>query len=190
MNNVNPSRIEHLHECLQQEVMMSSKPFSWFRVVHKAVKCPDRRFHFWWRIASYWYTSDSNFLKARARGLNRKLISKYGADIQLSAHIGPGMVITHYQGIVINGSAVIGRNFRIRQNVTIGITGTNRNKLPISLKIGDNVTIGANSCVIGDQIRIGNNVTIGALSFINKDIPDYATVYNEKKIKIVPDKSI
>ncbi|CCK15710.1 Serine acetyltransferase [Cronobacter universalis NCTC 9529] len=46
--------------------------------------------------------------------------------------------------------------------------------------IGDNVSIGASSCIIADQISIGNNVVIGAMSFINKDIPDNCTVVTEK----------
>lgn len=39
-----------------------------------------------------------------------------------------------------------------------------------SVKIGNNVQIGANS-VIAPGVTIGDNVIIGALSFVNKDIP-------------------
>lgn len=45
--------------------------------------------------------------------------------------------------------------------------------------IGDNVEIGAHSCIIGD-VRIGDNVIIGAMSFINKDIPENSVVYCDK----------
>ncbi|TKK18926.1 serine acetyltransferase [Enterobacter cancerogenus] len=182
-------RSEHLRECLRREVMMNSKPFTWFRVLHKAMKCPDRRFHFWWRIASYWHHSDSKFLRVRALKINRKLIFKYGTDIQLGAHIGPGMVISHHQGIVVNGSAVIGHSLRIRQNTTIGLTGANVNKEAISIVIGDNVSIGAGSCIIADKIRIGDNVVIGAMSFVNKDIPSDVTVYNEKTLHVLSNRS-
>jgi serine acetyltransferase len=182
------SRSEHLHECLRREVMMSSKNFSWFRLLHKAIKCPNRRFHFWWRIASYWHHSDSKFLKKRAAKINRNLIFKYGSEIQLGAHIGPGIVISHHHGIVINGSAVIGHSLRIRQNTTIGITGTNVNKEPISIVIGNNVSIGAGSCIIADKIRIGDNVVIGAMSFVNKDIPSNTTVYSEKTLHVMSNK--
>lgn len=96
----------------------------------------------------------------------------------------PGLVISHHQGIVINGSAVIGHSFRIRQNTTIGITGSNPSKLPISIRIGNNVSIGANSCIIADQIIIGDNVVIGAMSFINKDLPDNSNVITEKTLRI------
>lgn len=189
MESYKKRKTEHLRECLRREVMMSSKPFTWWRALHKAVKCPKRRFNFWWRIASHWHSSGNKFLRQRAENLNRRLALKYGTEIQLGAHIGPGLMISHHQGIVINGAATIGHSFRIRQNTTIGITGTNLTKEPLSIIIGDNVSIGANSCIIADQIRIGNNVIIGAMSFVNKNIPDNVTVYTEKTIKLVTRKN-
>lgn len=178
-----------LKESLQKEVMMSARPFSWLRVIHKAFKCPARRYHFWWRIASYWYQNKTGFLKKAAIRINRKLIHKYGTEIELGARILPGLVITHNQGIIINGAAVIGHSFRIRQNTTIGITGNNVNKLPISINIGNNVTVGANTCIIADQINIGDNVVIGAMSFINKDLPSNSTVITEKTLRIITTKN-
>lgn len=97
-------------------------------------------------------------------------------------------MISHHHGIVINGSAVIGHSLRIRQNTTIGITGANIHKEPISIIIGNNVSIGANSCIISDKIRIGDNVVIGAMSFVNKDIPSNTTVYSEKTLHVIPNK--
>lgn len=173
-----------LKECLQKEVMMSAKPFSWPGAIHKAIKCPRRRYYFWWRIASYWYQNKTGVLKRAALRINRNLTLKYGTEIELGARILPGLVITHHQGIVINGSAVIGHSFRIRQNTTIGITGSNPSKLPISIRIGNNVSIGANSCIIADQVVIGDNVVIGAMSFINKDLPDNSNVITEKTLRI------
>lgn len=169
---------QHLYECLRCEVMMSSKPFSWWRTLHKAFKCPERRYFFWWRIASYLYKTKKN--KKIARKINRSLVLKYGTEIQLPAHIGPGLIISHHQGIVINSAAKIGKSFRIRQNVTIGISGNSKSGLPPSITIGDNVEIGAGSYIISENIKIGNNVTIGAMSFINKNIPDNCTVFTEK----------
>lgn len=171
----------HLHECLRAEVMMSDKPFSWLRVIHKAIKCPNRRFNFWWRIANYWYIQKINVQLAKK--INRNLLSKYSIDIQLGAAIGKGLNIAHYPGITISHIAIIGDNLLIRQNTTIGAKLDNLKHKKII--IGDNVDIGANSCIIGSDIKIGNNVTIGAMSFINKDIPDNCTVYTEKTNKLV-----
>lgn len=174
---------QHLHDCLQQEVIMSNKPFSWSRAIHKAIKCPERRFNFWWRIASYLYKSEITTGKYIARRINRNLIQKYNTEIQLRATIGPGLIVTHFLSVVINGCVSIGSNFKIRQNCTIGIGGSiNRDKISPSIIIGDSVEIGANSCVIGDSLKIGNNVSIGAMSFINKDIPDNTVAYTEKSL--------
>lgn len=177
------SNKKHLYECLKCEVMMNNKPFSWIRVIHKAIKCPERRYNFWWRIASYMHTSKNKNIRSRAKKINRKLIRKYGCEIQLGAQIGKGLMISHHSGIVINGCATIGVSFKIRQNTTIGIGGGSKPASGIPrISIGDNVTIGAGSCIISENITIGNNVEIGAMSFINKDLPNDCLVYSEKKL--------
>ncbi|ELY5934364.1 serine acetyltransferase [Cronobacter malonaticus] len=180
MSNLKNRNLILLKDALKKEVMMSDKRFTWTRVIHKAIKCSKRRYYFWWRLASYWHQNNTYGMKKMASRINRKLISRYGTEIDLAAKIGPGLVITHHHGIVINGAAFIGNNFRIRQNTTIGITGSNTSNRPVSIVIGDNVSIGASSCIIADQITIGSNVVIGAMSFINKDIPDNCTVVTEK----------
>lgn len=179
--------LEHLKACLRREVMMSDRPFSWLKVLHKAVKCPERRYLFWWRIAAYLYQTGRPYSRKLAKRINRKITLKYGTEIQLGARIGAGMTISHHYGIVINGSTRIGENFKIRQNTTIGIPGNpakSRGDLT-TIVIGDNVTVGASSCIIGNDLIIGNNVTIGAMSFINKNIPDNCTVYTEKRNTLV-----
>ncbi len=182
---MNKSNKEHLKECLRNEVMMSEKDFSWLRTLHKAFKCPERRYIFWWRVASYLHSTSSKFRRSRAKSINRKLIKKYGCEIQLGAYIGPGIVISHHNGIVINGCAMIGSAFRVRQNTTIGIGGgTKPPTQKPRITIGDNVTVGAGTCIISNNISIGNNVEIGAMTFINKDVPNNCLVYSEKKMVI------
>ena len=172
---------EHLQECLRKEVMMNEKSFTWSRVIHKAFKCPERRFNFWWRIDSYLYKTEKSLNKAIARKTNRNLIKKYNTEIQLPATIGPGLNVTHFLSVVINGCSTIGYNFKIRQNTTIGLGGSVGEKFNSpTISIGNNVEIGACCCVLGHELSIGNNVTIGAMSFINKDIPDDTVVYTEK----------
>lgn len=173
----------HLRDCLQAEVMKSDKKFTWFRVLHKAFKCPERRFNFWWRIASYLYCTDVKWKKQLARRINRKLIQKYNTEIQLPATIAPGLHITHFTSVVINGCVIIGRNFKIRHNCTIGIGGglKNEDSNPM-ITIGDNVDLGVGTSIIGNNLTIGSNVTIGAMTFVNKDIPDNTVAYNEKKL--------
>ncbi len=76
----------------------------------------------------------------------------------------------HPIGIVIGKMVIIGSGCKIYQNVTIG----SKDELGLSYpKIGNNVTIYANSILVGD-ISIGDNVIIGAGTFVNADVPDNA----------------
>jgi len=103
----------------------------------------------------------------------RRYIVKYGIEIPREAKIGYGFWISHYGGIILNGSVVIGNNCNISQGVTIGIGGRgDKRGNPV---IGDNVYIGPGAKVFG-KIRIGNNAAIGANAVVTKDVPDNATV--------------
>lgn len=84
------------------------------------------------------------------------------------ADIGPGFVIEHTFGVVINSSVRAGQNLVIQHGVTIG---ENHGRSPV---LGDNVFIGAGAKVIGD-VRIGSDVQIGANAVVTKDLPDGAT---------------
>jgi len=91
-----------------------------------------------------------------------------GAVIGRRAEIGPGLVILHSHGIVINSSVRAGRNLVLGNNVTIG---TEKGKTPV---IGDNVYVGTGAVIIGG-IRVGNRARIGANAVVNKDVPDGGT---------------
>ena len=177
---------QHLHLCLRREVMKSEKAFAWRRVLRTYRRHPERRFYFWWRLASYWYQTGGPAQRKFALRINEKLRARYGLDIKLGAHIGAGLKVSHYVGIVISQHSVIGENLHIKQNVTIGVRSL---KQKGGVYIGDNVDIGANSCIIGDDLHIGSNVTIGAMSFINKDVPDHCTVYNKRETTLIYEKS-
>lgn len=94
-----------------------------------------------------------------------------GVEIPYKTKIGSGLKIYHGFNIVINPHAVIGRNCTLRHGVTIG------NKLGNDdcPEVGDNVSIGAGSILIG-SIRVGDNVIIGAGSVVTKDIPGCSVV--------------
>jgi serine O-acetyltransferase len=90
------------------------------------------------------------------------------AVIGRNADLGPGLVILHSFGIVINTQVKAGRNLVLEHGVTIG---AEKYRSPI---LGDNVFIGAGAKIIGD-VRIGSDVKIGANAVVTKDIPDGAT---------------
>lgn len=172
---------EFLKECLRVEVIGGrNKKFSWARAIRHAWRQPKRRFLFWWRIASYLFISKGRRGQRVAVLINRRLIRKYNTEIGLGARIMPGLCIAHYNGIVISSYCDIGANFLIRQNTTIGIKVCGKKEDEYKITIGDNVSIGANSCIISDLLTIGSNVQLGAMSFVNKNIPDNCVCYTKR----------
>jgi len=157
------------------------KKFSWIKVFRRALRMRRYNYLFWFRIAYVLHSQPSRTKKSIAKRINRRLIKRHGTEIMLGATIGEGLIICHYMGIVITGNAIIGKNLTIRQNTTIGTDF--KSKEPII--IGDNVDIGANSCIIGSNITIGDNVTIGAMSFVNKNIPNDHTVITKKTMQLI-----
>ena len=98
----------------------------------------------------------------------------YGCEISADASIGPRFQIVHSVGIVLGPNIIAGHNFRIHQNVTIGMRGYSKDGRTTP-KIGNAVTIYAGAAVLG-PITIGDNVVIGANSVVIKDIPSNVVV--------------
>ncbi len=146
-------------------------------IIRRTRKNNTLRYLFHFRLAQYLY-SKNHILRTYAKRMERKLNLKYGVDISIECTIERGLRIGHLPGIVITSHAVIGTNFFIRQNTTIGIKTMGLDAYHI--EIGDNVSIGAHSCIISDNLVIGDNVTIGAMSFVNKSIAPGCTFYNPR----------
>lgn len=99
-------------------------------------------------------------------------------EIPAATKIGRRLVVHHGYAIVINKDTVIGDDFSIRQSVTIGNKGPKSLKCPI---IGNSVSIGANSVIIG-ELHIGDNVIVGAGTVVVNDIPANSIVVGQKSI--------
>lgn len=109
-----------------------------------------------------------------ARIISEKAHSETGIDIHPGAKISSPFFIDHGTGIVIGETAVIGKNVKIYQGVTLGALSLSNAR---SLKgkkrhptIGNNVTIYSGASILGD-IKIGDNVTIGSNVFLTEDVP-------------------
>lgn len=182
--------LTHLKECWQAEFTRKKK-VSVYRVLKSYIRTDTaiKKYLFWWRLAHEMFMYGNEKQKKIANKIQKKLIYKFKIDIHLAAKIGKNFNIVHDVGIVITDIAIIGDNVSIRQNTTIGRKTSFKNidykKMNHFIKIGNNVHIGANSCIIGDKLTIGSNVIIGAMSFINKDIPDNCTVYTKKTNTII-----
>lgn len=83
--------------------------------------------------------------------------------------VGPGVVCVHPFSTIVNAKS-IGKNFTVRNNVTIGNNA--RGKRPT---FGDNVSVNANAVVIG-EITLGDNVVVGAGSVVTKSVPSNCVV--------------
>lgn len=84
------------------------------------------------------------------------------------AEFGPGFVLVHSTGVVINGAVRGGRDVKIEHQVTIG---AERGLSPV---LGDDLFIGAGAKIVG-QVTIGSGVRIGANAVVVKDVPDNMT---------------
>jgi serine O-acetyltransferase len=91
-----------------------------------------------------------------------------GCIMGRGAEFGPGFVLIHSNGVVINSSVRGGARVFLEHQVTIG---AEKEAAPV---LGDDVFIGAGAKILGD-VRIGNNVKIGANAVVITDIPDGAT---------------
>jgi serine acetyltransferase len=89
-----------------------------------------------------------------------------GIELPQKTSVGPGLVIWHGQGLVVNDTSVIGANVQLRHNVTIG----NREYYGPCPVIEDDVDIGAGAFILG-PIRVGKGAKIGAGSMVLKDVP-------------------
>ena len=156
--------------------------FSIIRLLREK-KLRHRNFLFWWRLANEMYKNGGKYQKRAAIKLNNKIIERFGCEIGLGANIGKGLLIPHHSGIVIHGSVDIGDNLIIRQNCVIG--QIDKDCKSLRLTIGNNVDIGANTCIIWLSVKIGDNVKIGAMSFIKSNIPSNCTYVTEKKSRII-----
>ena len=84
------------------------------------------------------------------------------------AEFGPGLVLIHATGVVINGRVRGGSGVHIEHQVTIG---AERRESPV---LGDGVFIGAGAKVLG-AVTLGDGARIGANAVVLHDVPAHAT---------------
>lgn len=102
---------------------------------------------------------------------HRRRSLKYGISIPVNV-AGPGFSFVHPGFLRINPDVKIGENATILPNVLIGRRKPGKET---NIRIGDNVYISTGATILG-PVKIGNNVTIAANSVVIKDIPDNCVV--------------
>ncbi|MGH6648963.1 serine acetyltransferase [Aquabacterium sp.] len=91
-----------------------------------------------------------------------------GCVIGVHASFGPGFVLIHPIGVVINSSVRGGRNVWLESGVVIG---DNRGKFPV---LEDDIFVGSGAKIIGG-VRIGSKARVGANAVVLRDVPRGAT---------------
>jgi len=96
----------------------------------------------------------------------------YNSAVPYEAELGKGTRFGYGGiGVVLHKRTVMGRNCLIGPNVTVG-GKSGIYEVPV---FGDNVYIATGAKILG-PVKIGNNVTIGANAVVIKDVPDNAVV--------------
>jgi serine O-acetyltransferase len=85
------------------------------------------------------------------------------------AEFGPGFVLIHGTGVVINGQVRGGSNVFLEHQVTIG---AERRQAPV---LGNDVFVGAGAKIIG-AVRVGTGARVGANAVVVRDVPPHSTV--------------
>lgn len=103
--------------------------------------------------------------------------SRTGIDIHPGAEIGENFSIDHGTGVVIGETAIIGKNVRLCEGVTLGANRLHAGQAPLALKgvarhpvIEDNVFIFAGATLLG-RITIGHGSVIGGNVWLTRSVP-------------------
>jgi serine O-acetyltransferase len=85
------------------------------------------------------------------------------------ADFGPGLVLIHATGVVINGRVRGGSDVYVEHQVTIG---AERGQSPV---LGNGIFLGAGSKILG-AVTIGDGARVGANAVVVHDVPPHTTV--------------
>jgi serine O-acetyltransferase len=113
--------------------------------------------------------------------------SKTGIDINPGAQIGERFFIDHGTGVVIGATAVIGRNVKLYQGVTLGALSVSRDEIDGRRgqkrhpTIEDDVTIYAGASIHGGDTIIGKGSVIGGNVWLTKSVPPGSKIFGRAK---------
>jgi serine O-acetyltransferase len=99
-----------------------------------------------------------------------KLNALGGCVIGRGAEFGPGFVLIHSNGVVINGRVKAGANVQVQHQVTIG--NNERGEAPV---LGSDIVVGAGAKIIG-PVRLGDGSRVGANAVVVHDVEPHTTV--------------
>ena len=122
------------------------------------------------RVAHHYWASGRYAL---ALFLQSRISEVFAVDIHPGAQLGKGLMFDHATSVVIGETAVIGDDFSMLHEVTLG--GTGKEGGDRHPKVGRGVMIGAGAKVLGN-ITVGEGAKIGAGSVVLHDVAPHTTV--------------
>lgn len=137
---------------------------SWTDVARQLVVGETTGYVVAFRLASAARSAPVKFLTRLWLRVQRR---RHGINLPWATQVGPGLLIGHAGGIVVNAAVTIGANCNLSHNVTIGVSRGRNAGTPV---IGDEVYIGPGAVLIGN-IRVGDGAAIGANAVVVKDVP-------------------
>ena len=145
---------------------------------NKSKKKGKERVYSLYKAAHWCYVHKLRITATLLRSLMRIIFS---CDIHPGATIGKNCSFPHDGlGIIIDPRAIIGDNCIILHGVTFGGRGRHHG-VP---KLGNNVTIGCHSQLLG-PITIGDNAIVGAGSVVIHDVPANTVVAGNPAKQII-----
>ena len=134
-----------------------------------------------WDLKLKCQSEKSALVKKVYMAIYKMYLYENNADIAVHSTFDSEPCMPHGErGVFIAGSAQIGKNAIIFQQVTIGsVTLPDSNGLGAPT-IGDNCYIGAGAKIVGN-VTIGDNVRIGANAVVYEDVPDNSVVVSGKQ---------
>ncbi len=122
------------------------------------------------RVA-HWFYQRKWYVLARFISQGARILT--GIEIHPGAKIGQRLFIDHGTGVVIGETAEVGDDVLLYQGVTLGGTGNQRGKRHPT--IGNRVVIGTGAAILG-SIKLGDDVKVGAGSVVVHSVPEASTV--------------
>jgi serine O-acetyltransferase len=120
------------------------------------------------------------------RVMSEYIHGKTGIDIHPGAKIDSPFFIDHGTGVVIGETAVIGRNVKIYQGVTLGALTVEKGMANTKRHptIEDNVIIYAGSTILGGKTVIGHDTVVGGNTWITECILPHSVVYRQHRVVV------
>lgn len=120
-----------------------------------------------------------------------------GIDLHPGAEIGSHFFIDHGTGVVIGGTAKIGNRVRLYQGVGLVARSlakqVERDDTGAAMggkrhpTVGNDVTIYANSTIVGGDTVIGDGAIVGGNVWLTRSIPpDSVAIFEEQQLRIQP----